>query len=169
MTRFPRATYHPAQPLEPAAPRATVHRRRPVWRPTGVWPSPRLARFPARLARALASRWIWLGPAMIAAVGVFDLACTLTAYHEGWLVEANPLARAVLERWGAGGLAAYRLGLVYAGCVLLVWGLRAYRARNWTGAARRRARAVVWGGQLVLILSHAALVVWWGYCLFASA
>ncbi len=121
------------------------------------------------LATAFARHWIWLGPTMIVVVGLFDLTCTLTAYHEGWLVEANPLARAVLERWGAAGLAAYRLVFMYIGCVLLVWGLRMYRVRRHLGRVHRRIRAVVWGGQIVLILSHAALVAWWSYWLLASA
>ncbi len=110
---------------------------------------------------------MWLGPLMIVVVGIFDLTCTLTAYHEGWLVEANPLARGVLERWGAAGLAAYRLGLTYLGCVLLVWGLRMYRLRRDVGHAGTRVRVVVWGGQVVLILSHASLVAWWSYWLLA--
>ncbi len=122
-----------------------------------------------RLATAAARHWIWLGPTMIVVVGLFDLACTLTAYHEGWLVEGNPLARAVLDHWGAAGLAAYRLAFMYIGCVLLVWGLRMYRVRRHLGSAHRRIRVVVWGGQVVLILSHVALVAWWSYWLLASA
>ncbi|RMF23140.1 MAG: hypothetical protein D6760_06025 [Deltaproteobacteria bacterium] len=156
---FQSHTYQGAAPEAATAPTVSL--------PASAAPDRRF--WPRRFASALARHWIWLGPAMIVVVGLFDLVCTLTAYHEGWLVEGNPLARAVLDRWGAPGLAAYRLALMYIGCVLLVWGLRMYRLRRHLDSAHRRIRAVVWGGQIVLILSHAALVAWWSYWLLASA
>ncbi len=98
---------------------------------------------------------------MIATVGLFDLACTISAFEKGWLVELNPIAGAVLESSGSGGLAAYRFAMTTAGCLLLVWGLRLYRSRRIIGTATARVRAVVWGGQATLVASHLALVAYW--------
>jgi len=109
----------------------------------------------------LAESWIWLGPVMIAVVGAFDLACTIMAFENGWLVEMNPIANAALEWRGSAGLALYRFIMTAGGCVLLVWGLRMYRLRRFVGISAIRVRAVVWGGQGVLVASHLALVAYW--------
>jgi hypothetical protein len=98
---------------------------------------------------------------MIATVGLFDLVCTISAFEKGWLVELNPVAGAVLGRSGSAGLALYRFVMTTAGCILLVWGLRLYRARRLVGSATRRVRAVVWGGQATLVATHVALVAYW--------
>ena len=111
--------------------------------------------------RALAARWIWLGPAMILAVGAFDLACTIMAFENGWLVEMNPLANEALVWGGSAGLALYRFVMTAGGCLLLVWGLRMYRLRRYVGASAIRVRAIVWGGQVVLVAAHGALVLYW--------
>lgn len=109
----------------------------------------------------LAEHWIWLGPVMIILVGAFDLACTIMAFEKGWLVEINPIANAALEWAGSPGLALYRFIMTAAGCILLVWGLRTYRLRRFVGASTARVRAVVWGGQGVLVATHVALVFYW--------
>ncbi len=111
--------------------------------------------------RALAERWIWLGPAMILAVGAFDLACTIMAFEKGWLVEMNPLANEALVWGGSAGLALYRFVMTAGGCLLLVWGLRMYRLRRYVGASAIRVRTIVWGGQVVLVAAHGALVLYW--------
>jgi len=110
--------------------------------------------------RLLAHHWIWLGPLMIVAVGLFDLICTISAFERGWLVEMNPLANAALNYAGAAGLTVYRFVMTSAGCILLTWGMRTYRLRRFVGSVRR-VRAVVWTGQAVLVATHAALVCWW--------
>ena len=114
-----------------------------------------------RLLGTLAEHWIWLGPAMIVTVGIFDLACTIMAFEKGWLVELNPLANAALEWAGSPGLALYRFVMTAAGCLLLVWGLRMYRLRRFVGLSAVRVRVVVWGGQGVLVAAHVALVFYW--------
>ena len=105
--------------------------------------------------------WLWIGPAMLIVVGAFDLACTLSAFESGRLVEMNPIANAVLERAGGPGLALYRFVMTALGCVLLSWGLRMYRLGRFVGSDLRRVRRVVWGGNIALITSHLALVCWW--------
>jgi len=123
----------------------------PSRRPTGF----------GRLLRTLAEHWIWLGPVMIVVVGIFDLACTIMAFENGWLVEMNPIANAALEWAGSPGLALYRFVMTAGGCLLLVWGLRMYRLRRFVGFSAARVRAVVWGGQGVLVATHVALVFYW--------
>jgi hypothetical protein len=113
-----------------------------------------------RAIRTLAYHWIWLGPLMIVAVGLFDLICTISAFERGWLVEMNPLANAALNYAGAAGLTVYRFVMTTAGCILLTWGMRAYRLRRFVGSVRR-VRLVVWSGQAVLAATHLALVCWW--------
>jgi hypothetical protein len=105
--------------------------------------------------------WLWLGPAMLLGVGAFDLALTISAFEAGRLVEMNPFAAAVLAHGGSSALAVYRLVMTIAGCVLLRWGLHAYRLRRFAPGAFKRVRAVVWGSQIALIVSHLGLVAWW--------
>ena len=62
---------------------------------------------------------------------------------------------------GAGALAVYRLVMTMSGCVLLRWGLKAYRLRQFARSDYRRVRAVLWGSQIALIVSHVGLVAWW--------
>ena len=119
---------------------------------------------PSRFGRVLGTlgeHWIWLGPVMIVVVGIFDLVCTIMAFEKGWLVEMNPIANAALEWAGSPGLALYRFVMTVAGCLLLVWGLRTYRLRRFVGSSAARIRAVVWGGQGVLVATHVALVFYW--------
>src|SRR5687768_15051400 len=75
-------------------------------------------------------RWLWAGPAMLLGIGAFDLALTVSAFEAGRLVEMNPIAAAVLAHGGSSALAVYRLVMTMAGCVLLRWGLHAYRLRR---------------------------------------
>ena len=105
--------------------------------------------------------WLWIGPAMLLCVGAFDLALTISAFEAGRLVEMNPFAAAVLAHGGSSALAVYRLVMTSAGCVLLRWGLQAYRMRRFTRASFKRVRAVVWGSQIALIVTHLGLVAWW--------
>ena len=104
---------------------------------------------------------MWSVPILVAAAGMFDLWCTLSAYDNGWLVELNPLAAKFLDRWGPRGLAAYRFACTTCGCVFLSWGLRAYRLRRELAYQPRRMQAVVGGGQLAIVAAHLALVSWW--------
>lgn len=98
---------------------------------------------------------------MIVAVGLFDLTLTVLAHESGRLVEWNPIVALVLAHWGAGGLAAYRLSTLVIGFMLLAWGLRMYRLGRYPAESEHRVRIVVWGGQLVLVGTHTALVAWW--------
>jgi hypothetical protein len=111
--------------------------------------------------QALKDNWIWIGPAMVVLVGVFDLACTVSAYEHGMLVEMNPLAKAALDAYGSAGLMVYRFTMTAIGCILLSWGLRMYRQRRYIGSNFSRVRKVMWGGQIALVASHGALVGWW--------
>jgi len=105
--------------------------------------------------------WLWIGPAMLLGVGAFDLALTISAFEAGRLVEMNPFAAAVLAHGGSSALAVYRLVMTIAGCVLLRWGLQTYRLRRFARTDFKRVRAVVWGSQIALIVSHLGLVAWW--------
>ena len=105
--------------------------------------------------------WLWLGPAMLLGVGAFDLALTISAFEAGSLVEMNPFAAAVLDHGGSSALAVYRLVMTITGCILLRWGLRTYRLRRFARGSFKRVRAVVWGSQIALIVSHLGLVAWW--------
>ena len=102
-------------------------------------------------------------PAFVIAAGLFDLACTLSAYQTGWLVESNPLASSVLAMHGAAGLAGYRFALTAFGCVLLSWGLRAHRDRRFSDSwsDHTRAAIVIAATQAVVVTSHVALAAWW--------
>ena len=62
---------------------------------------------------------------------------------------------------GSAGLALYRFVMTAGGCLLLVWGLRMYRLRRYVGASAIRVRTIVWGGQVVLVAAHGALVLYW--------
>lgn len=99
--------------------------------------------------------------AMVLAVGVFDLGCTLSAYEHGQLIELNPLARSVLARYGSAGLAGYRFIMTALACVGLNWALRAYRLRYNLCNDIGRIRTVVRGSLALLVISHLALLVWW--------
>jgi hypothetical protein len=105
--------------------------------------------------------WLWAGPAMLLGVGAFDLALTISAFEAGQLVEMNPFAAAVLGHGGSSALAVYRFVMTLSGCILLRWGLHAYRLRRFPRADYRRVRAVLWGSQIALIASHVGLVGWW--------
>jgi hypothetical protein len=98
---------------------------------------------------------------MVVLVGAFDLSLTILAHDAGTLVELNPIAATLLSRWGAAGLAIYRITTLVVGCTLLAWGLRMYRLRRFPVAHQRRVRRVVWTSQLLLVSAHAALVMWW--------
>ena len=108
-------------------------------------------------------RYSRLVPLLVAIAGIFDLACTLSAYQNGWLVEMNPLVAVILNRSGAPGLVVYRFALTVLGCVFLSWGLRAYHARRFTDTLREHTRigAVLFGTQSIIVTSHIALVAWW--------
>jgi len=113
------------------------------------------------LARRIIDNWIWIGPAMIVIVGIFDLACTISAFEKGWLVEMNPIANWTLEVGGSAGLAVYRFIMTAGGCILLAWGLRMYRLRRFVGSNPGRVRAVMWAGQITLIVTHVSLAAYW--------
>ena len=98
---------------------------------------------------------------LMAVVGVIDLVCTITAYEQGVLVELNPLARVVLEHFGSPGLAVFRFVTTSLSAVLLVWALRAYRARYELDRAAWRVRVVMHGAGAVIVGAHIALVAWW--------
>ena len=98
---------------------------------------------------------------LMAVVGVFDLICTITAYEQGTLVELNPLARAVLDHYGSPGLAVFRFVTTSLSAVLLVWALRAYRARYELDHAAWRVRLVMHGAGAVIVGTHIGLVCWW--------
>ena len=97
----------------------------------------------------------------MAVVGMFDLACTISAYEQGVLVELNPLARVVLEHFGSPGLAVFRFVTTSLSAVLLVWALRAYRARYELDHAAWRVRIVMHAAGAVIVGAHVALVGWW--------
>jgi hypothetical protein len=98
---------------------------------------------------------------MLLTVGAFDLALTISAFEAGQLVEMNPFAAAVLGHGGSSALAVYRFVMTMSGCIVLRWGLHAYRLRRFARTDYRRVRAVLWGSQIALILSHVGLVAWW--------
>lgn len=98
---------------------------------------------------------------LMAVVGLFDLACTISAYEQGVLVELNPLARVVLDYFGSPGLAVFRFITTSLSAVLLVWALRAYRARYELDRAAWRVRVVMHGAGAVIVGAHLALVTWW--------
>jgi hypothetical protein len=98
---------------------------------------------------------------LMAVVGVFDLICTITAYEQGTLVELNPLARAVLDHYGSPGLAVFRFVTTSLSAVLLVWALRAYRARYELDHAAWRVRVVMHAAGAVIVGTHIGLVCWW--------
>ena len=98
---------------------------------------------------------------LMAVVGIFDLVCTISAYEQGVLVELNPLARVVLESFGSPGLAVFRFVTTSLSAVLLVWALRAYRARYELDHAAWRVRIVMHAAGAVIVGAHVALVAWW--------
>ena len=98
---------------------------------------------------------------LMAVVGVFDLVCTISAYEHGVLVELNPLARVVLEYYGSPGLAVFRFVTTSLSAVLLVWALRAYRARYELDRAAWRVRLVMHAAGAVIVGTHLGLLCWW--------
>ena len=98
---------------------------------------------------------------LMAVVGLIDLACTITAYEQGTLVEMNPLARAVLDDYGSPGLAVFRFVATSLSAILLVWALRAYRARYELDSAAWRVRLVMHAAGAVIVGTHIGLVCWW--------
>jgi hypothetical protein len=110
------------------------------------------------LAR-LANTQVLVG--LMVTVGIFDLVCTVTAYEQGVLDEMNPIARAVLEAYGSPGLAVFRFVATALSCVVLVWALRAYRARYALDHGARRVRAVIHTAVGVIVAAHVSLLVWW--------
>jgi hypothetical protein len=88
--------------------------------------------------------------AAVSLVGALDLACTLYARRAGWLEEANPVARWVLDSCGGAGLALFKVALTAAACLAL-------RAAALDG--RRRA-AVLAGAAAVCAVQAAAAIQW---------
>jgi hypothetical protein len=105
--------------------------------------------------------WLWVGPAMLLIVGAIDLGLTITAFEAGELTELNPFAAAVLNHGGSSALAVYRFVMTISGCILLRWGLHAYRLRRFARTDYRRVRALLWTSQVALIASHLGLMAWW--------
>jgi len=112
-----------------------------------------------RLLARLASAHVLVG--LMLAVGLFDLVCTITAYENGTLDEMNPLARAILDAYGSPGLAVFRFVATSLSCIILVWALRAYRARYALDHDARRVRNVIHVAVAVLVTAHVSLVFWW--------
>jgi len=98
---------------------------------------------------------------LMAVVGIVDLVCTITAYEQGTLVEMNPLARVVLDTYGSPGLAVFRFVATSLSAILLVWALRAYRARYELDSAAWRVRFVMHTAGAVIVGAHVGLVCWW--------
>jgi hypothetical protein len=98
---------------------------------------------------------------LMAVVGIIDLICTITAYEQGTLVEMNPLARVVLDHYGSPGLAVFRFVTTSLSAVLLVWALRAYRARYELDTAAWRVRLVMHAAGAVIVGAHVGLMCWW--------
>ncbi len=121
----------------------------------------------AELKRWIGHNWIWCCPVLVLAIGLLDLICTLKALHAGVLVELNPIMDFMIRNWGSVGLTAYRSIMTLLGCGLLLWALRMYHEHHSTPARwgvqdrAGRVRAVVWGGQAVLVASHLGLASWW--------
>jgi hypothetical protein len=92
----------------------------------------------------------------VALAGALDLACTLSAHRAGWLVEANPVARWVLDSRGEAGLAVFKVALTAAACLAL----RAAILAGW----RRGRRATVLAGAAAALAIHAAVAVQWIRC-----
>ena len=100
-------------------------------------------------------------PGLVVASGLFDLVCTVTAYRNGWLVELNPLAAAVLESSGEAGLALYRVAATAAGLVVLRAGLRACRLRSRLDPASRALSPVAFTALAAIVATHIGLAAWW--------
>jgi hypothetical protein len=98
---------------------------------------------------------------LMAVVGIIDLVCTITAYETGVLDEMNPLALVVLEHYGSPGLAVFRFVATSLSAILLVWALRAYRARYELDSAAWRVRLVMHAAGAVIVGAHVGLVCWW--------
>ena len=98
---------------------------------------------------------------LMAVVGLIDLVCTVTAYEQGVLDEMNPLALVVLEHYGSPGLAVFRFVATSLSAILLVWALRAYRARYELDSAAWRVRLVMHAAGVVIVGAHVGLVCWW--------
>jgi hypothetical protein len=112
-----------------------------------------------RLLARLASARVLVG--LMVTVGIFDLACTITAYEKGMLDEMNPFARAILDQYGSPGLAVFRFVATSLSCVVLVWALRAYRSRYALDHEARRVRNVIHSAVAVIVTAHVSLVLWW--------
>jgi hypothetical protein len=122
-------------------------------------PVTEFARPATRLLARLASARVLVG--LMVSVGIFDLVCTITAYETGVLDEMNPIARAVLDTYGSPGLAVFRFVATSLSCIVLVWALRAYRARYALDHGARRVRAVIHSAVAVIVVAHVSLLLWW--------
>lgn len=111
------------------------------------------------LLSRLASARMLVG--LMVTVGIFDLVCTITAYEQGVLDEMNPIARSVLDAYGSPGLAVFRFVATSLSCIVLVWALRAYRARYALDHGARRVRNVIHAAVAVIVVAHVSLFFWW--------
>jgi hypothetical protein len=91
----------------------------------------------------------------VALAGALDLACTLSAHRAGWLYEANPVAKWVLDSRGEAGLAVFKVAFTAAACLAL-------RAAVLVGWYRRPA--TVFAGVVAMSAIHAAVAVQWIRC-----
>ena len=85
--------------------------------------------------------------AAIFVLSMADLAATLANLHSTGMVEANPVARFVIERGDSWGLAAYKLATVGI-CIALLFRLRHHvqgEAASWVGLAILAGLSFYWG------------------------
>ncbi len=87
-----------------------------------------------------------LGVTAVAVWSMVDFICTVVAWKAGWMHEANPIARPMLEAGAFGTLLVFRMGVVAAGTMIL------YSLRRHTSA--RFGLSACTG-------IHALLMGWW--------
>lgn len=92
----------------------------------------------------------------LVAVSAFDLVCTLSAHRGGWLLEQNPIARAVLDSHAELGLIIYKVAVTALACVTL-WG--AVRL-GW----RKQPRTLL-VGMAVCAVACGLITIHWARCL----
>jgi len=105
------------------------------------------------LAKRLYRPCIWF----VAATAAFDLLATIFALNGGWLEEANPIARAVLDRLSVEGLVIFRVACTTIGCLALALTIRLCARRGRPATALLLIAGVLAG--------HAVLIWHWIRCL----
>ncbi len=99
--------------------------------------------------RSLRSRRLLLLLTAIWLLSVFDLTFTLAAYAMNVLIELNPIADWLLERYGSAAVVCYKVGLMGMGTIIL-----------WTYRGQHCSESAAW---LTLMVYVVLSVRWYAY------